>query len=122
MDRRACLCQSRAVRYPGRRGYRSSPPIPAAPSICRAEPDASGDARPTQCRLEELLRIGRRAIISFPNFGFWRIRLGLLLIAAACRCRSCLDYAWYETPNIHFCTIKDFTSLCDRLDITIERT
>jgi methionine biosynthesis protein MetW len=71
--------------------------------------------------LEELVRIGRRAIISFPNFGYWRIRVSLLLLGRM-PVTERLGYEWYETPNIHFCTIKDFTSLCDRLDITIERS
>ena len=71
--------------------------------------------------LEELVRIGRRAIISFPNFGYWRIRMSLLLLGRM-PVTERLGYEWHETPNIHFCTIKDFTSLCDRLNITIERS
>jgi methionine biosynthesis protein MetW len=61
--------------------------------------------------LEHMLRIGRRAIISFPNFGHWDIRLQILLGGQMPRTRN-LPYAWYETPNIHFCSIKDFRELC----------
>ncbi len=70
--------------------------------------------------LEQLVRIGRRAIVSFPNFGHWRVRLSLL-----CRGRmpmtDVLPASWYETPNIHLCTIRDFSALCDRLGIAVER-
>ena len=61
--------------------------------------------------LENLLRIGRRAIVSFPNFGHWKMRLQLLVKGQMPRTRN-LPYAWYETPNIHFCSIKDFRELC----------
>ncbi|WP_158045981.1 methionine biosynthesis protein MetW [Skermanella pratensis] len=71
--------------------------------------------------LEELVRIGDRAIVSFPNFGYWRIRMALLWLGRM-PVTERLGYEWYETPNIHFCTIKDFTSLCDRLDIKIDRS
>ena len=61
--------------------------------------------------LEHMLRIGRHAIVSFPNFGHWDIRLQLLLGGHMPRTDN-LPYAWYETPNIHFCSIKDFRQLC----------
>ena len=70
--------------------------------------------------LEHLLRIGKRAIISFPNFGHWRVRLHLAL-KGRMPVSDTLPYQWYETPNIHFCTIKDFAVLCEELGITIER-
>src|ERR687883_2165130 len=57
--------------------------------------------------LENMLRIGRRAIVSFPNFGHWRIRLQILLLGRMPQTDN-LPYSWYDTPNIHFCTIKDF--------------
>ncbi len=60
--------------------------------------------------LGQLLRIGRRAIISFPNFGHWRIRLSLLAMGRMPRTRA-LGYAWCDTPNIHLCTIADFVAL-----------
>jgi len=70
--------------------------------------------------LEELLRVGKRAIVSFPNFGNWRVRLHLILKGRMPVTKS-LDYPWYSTPNIHFCTIRDFVDLCDELGITIEK-
>jgi methionine biosynthesis protein MetW len=61
--------------------------------------------------LEHMLRIGRHAIVSFPNFGHWNIRRQLLFGGHMPRTDN-LPYAWYETPNIHFCSIKDFRQLC----------
>jgi methionine biosynthesis protein MetW len=71
--------------------------------------------------LEHLVRIGRRAIVSFPNFGQWRIRLGLLT-QGRMPLTPALAHPWYETPNIHLCTILDFVALCDELGIAIERS
>jgi methionine biosynthesis protein MetW len=70
--------------------------------------------------LLELLRIGRRAIVSFPNFGHWRVRLDLLFGGRMPR-TDLIRQPWYETPNIHLCTIRDFEFLCRDLDIVIER-
>src|SRR6266705_887790 len=61
--------------------------------------------------LEHMLRIGARAIVSFPNFGHWRIRLQILFDGRMPRTDNLPD-TWYDTPNIHFCTIKDFRDLC----------
>jgi methionine biosynthesis protein MetW len=71
--------------------------------------------------LEALVRIGRRAIVSFPNFGFWRIRLHLML-RGRMPMSDLLAHPWYETPNIHLCTIRDFAALCDELGVTVERS
>ncbi len=71
--------------------------------------------------LEALVRIGRRAIVSFPNFGFWRIRLHLML-RGRMPMSHLLAHPWYETPNIHLCTIRDFATLCDQLGVTVERS
>jgi methionine biosynthesis protein MetW len=71
--------------------------------------------------LETLVRIGRRAIVSFPNFGFWRIRLHLLL-RGRMPVSHLLAYPWYETPNIHLCTIRDFVALCDEIGVRVERS
>jgi methionine biosynthesis protein MetW len=71
--------------------------------------------------LESLLRIGKRAIVSFPNFGFWRIRLGLLFHGEMPK-SELLHNHWYDTPNIHLCTIRDFVVLCDELGTRIERS
>ena len=68
-----------------------------------------------------LLRLGRRAIVSFPNFAYWRLRWHLAARGHMPVSNS-LPYQWYETPNIHFCTIKDFVELCDAMGITIERS
>jgi methionine biosynthesis protein MetW len=70
--------------------------------------------------LEHLLRIGRRAIVSFPNFGFWKMRLQLLVGGQMPRTEN-LPATWYDTPNIHFCTIKDFVQLCDEINVKMER-
>jgi methionine biosynthesis protein MetW len=69
--------------------------------------------------VEQMLRIGSRAIISFPNFGNWRVRAALGFIGKMPVTRS-LPYSWYDTPNIHFCTIRDFVNLCAEIDATIE--
>ncbi|CAA7619814.1 SAM-dependent methyltransferase [Candidatus Terasakiella magnetica] len=71
--------------------------------------------------LSNMLRIGRRAIVSFPNFGHWRVRLHLLLHGAM-PVTDTLAYQWYDTPNIHFCTIRDFLNLCRELGIKVERS
>jgi methionine biosynthesis protein MetW len=70
--------------------------------------------------LNELLRIGRKAIVSVPNFGHWKNRLYLALRGRMPVTRT-LSYEWYDTPNIHFCTISDFVVLCEKMNITIER-
>jgi len=70
--------------------------------------------------MEHMLRIGRRAIVSFPNFGHWKIRLQLLATGRMPVTKN-LAYTWYETPNIHFCTIKDFVDLVDDMGATIEQ-
>ena len=70
--------------------------------------------------LENLLRIGRRAIVSFPNFGHWKMRLQLLVKGQMPRTEN-LPATWYDTPNIHFCTIKDFVQLCDEINVKMER-
>jgi len=71
--------------------------------------------------VEQLVRIGRRAIVSFPNFGHWRIRLHLLL-RGSMPVTHLLQHDWYDTPNIHLCTIHDFVILTTALGVTIERS
>ncbi len=71
--------------------------------------------------LGELLRIGRRVIVSFPNFGHWRIRAQLLFFGRMPMTEN-LREPWYDTPNIHFCTIKDFVALCDTVGAKVERS
>lgn len=70
--------------------------------------------------LEHMLRIGRRAIVSFPNFGHWRIRLQVA-VGGRMPVTPNLSCAWYETPNIHFCTIRDFIGLANEIGAKIER-
>jgi len=71
--------------------------------------------------LEALLRIGKRAIVSFPNFGFWRVRLSLMF-RGRMPVTELLNNPWYETPNIHLCTIRDFVALCEEVGAGIERS
>ncbi|MBL4646917.1 MAG: methionine biosynthesis protein MetW [Hyphomicrobiales bacterium] len=70
--------------------------------------------------LAEMLRIGQRAIVSFPNFGYWRMRANLML-KGTMPVTEDLPYSWYDTPNIHFCTIRDFVALCDEADANITK-
>jgi len=70
--------------------------------------------------LEELLRIGDKVVVSFPNFGYLRLRMWLLFRGRMPVTRD-LPFSWYDTPNIHFCTIRDFMMLCDELGATVER-
>ena len=71
--------------------------------------------------LTELLRVGSKAIVSFPNFGHWKIRLQLLLWGKMPITEG-LPYSWYDTPNIHFFTLKDFENLCKEMNIIIENS
>lgn len=68
--------------------------------------------------LEEMLRIGKECIVTFPNFAHWKARYHLL-IHGRMPVSDLLPYEWYNTPNIHFCTIKDFEILCGERGITI---
>jgi methionine biosynthesis protein MetW len=70
--------------------------------------------------LEHMLRIGRHAIVSFPNFGHWKIRLQVGVGGHMPQTDN-LPYSWWDTPNIHFCTIKDFRQLCDVAGARIEK-
>ena len=68
--------------------------------------------------LEEMLRIGRQCIITFPNFGHWRCRL-YLGTRGRMPVSKFMPYTWYDTPNIHFCTVRDFEALCRERGIRI---
>ena len=61
--------------------------------------------------LNELLRVGKRAIVTIPNFGHWKVRLNLLFKGTMPVTKS-LPYQWHNTPNLHMCTIKDFSDFC----------
>ena len=71
--------------------------------------------------LTELTRIGKRVIVSIPNFGFWKVRLDLL-VKGKMPITSKLNSTWFETENIHLCTVSDFTDLCDQLNLKIKQT
>ena len=68
--------------------------------------------------LDEMLRIGKEAIVTFPNFGYWRTRFYLLLKGRMPMSETLL-YNWYDTPNIHMCTFRDFEILCREKNIRI---
>jgi methionine biosynthesis protein MetW len=70
--------------------------------------------------LEHLLRIGHRAIVTFPNFGHWRVRVDLAL-KGRMPVTDNMPYSWYDTPNIHFCTIRDFVELCREVGAQMEK-
>lgn len=70
--------------------------------------------------LQEMLRVGRRVIVAFPNFGHWGVRLSLLWRGRAPQTRL-FPYRWYESPNIHFLTVVDFEELVLREGLRIER-
>ena len=72
----------------------------------------------TEFLLREMLRVGREAIFSFPNFGHWGARLQVAL--GRMPVSEALPYEWYETPNVHHCTIADFEDLCGRLGVKIK--
>jgi len=69
--------------------------------------------------LREMARIGNRLIVSIPNFGHWRVRLDLLLNGRM-PVTGALNASWYETANIHLCTLTDFTGLCTTLDLQVD--
>lgn len=68
--------------------------------------------------LKDMLRVGKQAIITFPNFAHWKAR-SYLFLKGKMPVSEALPYSWYNTPNIHLCTFKDFESLCQKLDIKI---
>ncbi len=68
--------------------------------------------------MQEMIRVGKRVIVSFPNFAYWRVRASLLIEGGMPRTRV-LPYRWYNTPNIHMCTIQDFQELCAKLNVKI---
>jgi methionine biosynthesis protein MetW len=73
--------------------------------------------RHTEVVVDEMLRVGRQGIVTFPNFGYWRNRLAVAL--GNMPVSDNLPYAWYDTPNVHLCTIADFEAFCARRGIRI---
>ena len=70
--------------------------------------------------LDHMARIGRRSIVSFPNFGYWRVRMSLAWNGRMPVTEN-LPHQWYDTPNIHFCTIRDFVALARDMNLHVER-
>ncbi len=68
--------------------------------------------------MKEMLRVGREAIVSFPNFGFWKARVQIAF-AGHMPVSKELPYQWYDTPNVHHCTLLDFEGLCAKLELKI---
>ncbi|HET7669620.1 MAG TPA: methionine biosynthesis protein MetW [Burkholderiales bacterium] len=71
----------------------------------------------TELLMREMLRVGHEGIVSFPNFGHWSARVQVAL--GRMPVSETLPYEWYETPNVHHCTIADFEDLCRRLGVRI---
>lgn len=70
--------------------------------------------------LDHLLRIGKSSIVSIPNFGYWRVRTSLLFFGKMPVTNS-LPYKWYNTPNLHMCSIKDFYELCKDKGVNMKK-
>ena len=70
--------------------------------------------------LREMMRVGRRVIVSFPNFGHWSMRLSMLMTGQAPKTRL-FPYEWYDSPNIHFVTVRDFEALAEAQGFRIDR-
>lgn len=70
--------------------------------------------------LDHMARIGRRSIVSFPNFGYWRMRMSLAWNGRMPVTEN-LPHQWYDTPNIHFCTVRDFVVLAREMNLHVER-
>ena len=73
--------------------------------------------RHTEALIREILRVGREGIVSFPNFGYWKNRLGVLL--GNMPVSRDLPYQWYNTPNVHLCTLHDFEDFCRNHEVTV---
>ena len=71
--------------------------------------------------IDDLLRVSKKAIITIPNFGYWKIRIHLLL-KGTMPVNKHLPNEWYNTPNLHMCTIKDFVNFCDKKNINLFRS
>ena len=71
--------------------------------------------------LEQLLRIGKQTIVTIPNFGYWKVRLHLLFKGTMPITKN-LPNEWYNTPNLHMCTIKDFVNFCSKKNIKIDKS
>lgn len=68
--------------------------------------------------IEEMIRVGKKSVISFPNFAYWKVRLFLMFHGQMPK-SNILPFEWYNTPNIHLLTISDFKNFCDKKNINI---
>ncbi len=75
----------------------------------------------TEYVIEEMLRVAKRSIVSFPNFAYWKVRFYLFFKGKMPK-SSALPYEWYNTPNIHLLTINDFFEFCKKRGIKIEKS
>ena len=71
--------------------------------------------------MDHLLRIGKASIVSVPNFGHWKVRTNLLFFGKMPETKS-LPYKWYNTPNLHMCSIQDFFSFCENRKIKLDKS
>jgi methionine biosynthesis protein MetW len=71
--------------------------------------------------IKELLRVGKKAVVTIPNFGFWEVRLHLLLKGTMPITKNLPD-EWYNTPNLHMCTLKDFYNFCENRNIKLDQS
>ena len=71
--------------------------------------------------IKELIRVGKKAIVTIPNFGFWKVRLHLLFKGTMPITKN-LPNEWYNTPNLHVCTIKDFYNFCKNREIKLDKS
>ena len=71
--------------------------------------------------LNQLLRIGKQTIVTIPNFGYWKIRMHLLFKGTMPITKN-IPYEWYNTPNLHMCTIQDFVNFCNNKNIKIDKS
>ena len=71
--------------------------------------------------IKEMLRVGKHAVVSFPNFAYWRIRFYLLFKGKMPKSKM-LPFEWYDTPNIHLLTVRDFFDYCEKRDIKISKS
>tara|TARA_Y100001970_G_scaffold258101_1_gene337595 strand:+ start:388 stop:984 length:597 start_codon:yes stop_codon:yes gene_type:complete len=68
--------------------------------------------------IDDLLKVANKAIVTIPNFGYWKVRLDLLLKGTMPKTKNLPD-EWYNTPNLHMCTIKDFVNFCNQKKINL---
>jgi len=71
--------------------------------------------------ISELLRVGKKAIVTIPNFGYWKVRIHLLIKGTMPVTRTLPD-EWYNTPNLHMCTIQDFFNFCEKRKIKLDKS